>query len=99
VTPIFLDSESNQPRAGKTTRLVSGSQRKALVVRDKGCRFPGCDRPVAWTDAHHMKHWADGGDTVLKNLVLLCRRHHRKVHEEGWRLVVVGDGVIDAVPP
>ena len=99
ITPIFLGSESDQPRAGQTSRSISGSQRKALVVRDKGCRFPGCDRPVDWTDAHHMQHWADGGKTVIENLVLLCRRHHRKVHEEGWQLVVVGDGDIAAIPP
>jgi hypothetical protein len=98
-TPIFLGSESNQPQAGKTTRIISGSQRKALVVRDRGCRFPGCDRPADWTDAHHMQHWADGGKTVIENLVLLCRRHHRKVHEEGWRLIVVGDGDVAAEPP
>src|ERR1700730_2200334 len=99
VTPIFPGSESDQPRAGQTTRSICGSQRKALVARDKGCRFPGCDRPPDWTDAHHFDHWADGGKHVMQNLVLLCRRHHRKVHEEGWQLVVVGDGDIDAVPP
>jgi hypothetical protein len=99
VTPVFFGSESNQPRADKTTRVISGSQRKALVVRDKGCRFPGCDRPVDWTDAHHLKHWADGGKTVMDNLVLLCRRHHRKVHEEGWQLGITADGNIAAEPP
>jgi hypothetical protein len=99
ITPIFLGSESNQPQAGQTTRSISGSQRKALVVRDRGCRFPGCDRPPDWTDAHHIHHWADGGKHVMPNLVLLCRRHHRMVHEEGWRLVVVGGGDVAAVPP
>ena len=99
VTPIFLGSESDQPRADKTTRVISGSQRKALVVRDKGCRFPGCDRPTDWTDAHHLKHWADGGKTAMDNLVLLCRRHHRKVHEEGWQLGITADGDIAAIPP
>ena len=99
ITPIFVGSESDQPRAGQTTRSISGSQRKALVARDKGCRFPGCDRPPDWTDAHHIQHWADGGKHVMENLVLLCRRHHRKVHEEGWRLVAVGDGDVAAVPP
>ena len=99
VTPIFLGSESNQPRADQTTRLISGSQRKALVVRDKGCRFPGCDRPADWTDAHHIKHWADGGETVMDNLVLLCRRHHRMVHEEGWQLVITEVGEIVAIHP
>ena len=99
VTPIFLDSESNQPRAGQTSRSISGSQRKALVVRDKGCRFPGCDRPADWTDVHHLKHWADGGKHVMDNLILLCRRHHRMVHEEGWQLVVTAEGNIVALMP
>jgi hypothetical protein len=99
ITPIFLDSESSQPQAGQTSRSISGSQRRALVVRDKGCRFPGCDRPPDWTDAHHLQHWADGGKHVLDNLVLLCRRHHRMVHEEGWQLVVTADGEIVALTP
>ena len=99
ITPVFVGSESDQPQAGQTSRSISGSQRKALVVRDKGCRFPGCDRPPDWTDAHHLQHWADGGKTVMDNLVLLCRRHHRKVHEEGWRLGITPDGEIAAVPP
>jgi Domain of unknown function (DUF222)/HNH endonuclease len=99
VTPIFLDSESDQPRAGQTSRSISGSQRKALVFRDKGCRFPGCDRPADWTDAHHLKHWADGGEHEMDNLVLLCRRHHRMVHEEGWRLVITAAGNIVALTP
>jgi Domain of unknown function (DUF222)/HNH endonuclease len=99
VTPVFLGSESDQPQAGQTSRSISGSQRRALVVRDKGCRFPGCDRPPDWTDAHHLQHWADGGKHVMENLVLLCRRHHRKVHEEGWHLGITADGDIAAIPP
>ena len=69
------------------------------MVRDKGCRFPSCDRPPDWTDAHHLKHWADGGETVMDNLILLCRRHHRMVHEEGWHLVVTAEGNIVALTP
>src|SRR5450631_306987 len=99
VTPIFLGSESEQPMAGQTSRSISGSQRKALVVRDKGCRFPGCDRPADWTDVHHLKHWADGGKHVMDNLILLCRRHHRMVHEEGWQLFVTAQGNIVALMP
>jgi hypothetical protein len=99
ITPVFVGSESNQPQAGQTSRSISGSQRRALVVRDKGCRFPGCDRPPDWTDAHHLQHWADGGKHVMDNLVLLCRRHHRNVHEEGWHLGITADGEIAAVPP
>ena len=99
ITPIVRGSESDQPRADRTTRTISGSQRKALAVRDRGCRFPGCDRPPGWTDAHHIHHWADGGNHQMPNLVLLCRRHHRMVHEEGWRLVWAQDGKLAAVPP
>jgi len=70
---------------GRRTRTVPTAVRRALVVRDGGCRFPGCDRPPAWTDAHHITHWANGGATALANLILLCRRHHRLLHH-GWTL-------------
>ncbi len=66
---------------GRRTRTVPPSLRRALEARDRGCRFPGCG--LRLTDAHHVKHWADGGETSLRNLVLLCRRHHRAVHEGG----------------
>jgi hypothetical protein len=55
--------------------------------------------PAEFHDAHHLQHWADGGKHVMDNLVLLCRRHHRKVHEEGWRLGITADGNIAAIPP
>ena len=72
---------------GRKTRTVPPALRRALQARDHGCRFPGCN--ARRTDAHHVRHWADGGPTRLDNLVLLCRRHHRAVHEEGF-LVRVG---------
>ncbi|MGI8564502.1 MAG: DUF222 domain-containing protein [Candidatus Dormibacter sp.] len=81
------------------SRVVSGATRRALWQRDGGCRFPGCDRPPGWTDAHHIVHWADGGETKLGNLVLLCRRHHRQVHEQGWRLMREMGGSLQALPP
>ncbi len=65
-------------------RTVSPAQRRALAARDRQCRFPGCGNRRC--DAHHVEHWADGGRTALDNLVLLCRRHHRAVHEEGFRI-------------
>ena len=64
--------------------------RRALTNRDQRCRFPGCD--CHHCDAHHVRHWADGGTTKLENLVLLCRRHHRAVHEEGFRVELRDDG-------
>jgi hypothetical protein len=69
---------------GRRTRRVPPALRRALDARDRGCRFPGC--ACRFTAAHHIVHWADGGATKLDNLVLLCRRHHRRVHEDGWRV-------------
>ena len=71
---------------GRKTRTVPPAIRRALDHRDGGCRFPGCG--LRFCDAHHIKHWADGGETRLDNLVLLCRRHHRAVHEEGFRVEI-----------
>jgi hypothetical protein len=75
---------------GRATRTVSAPMRRALRVRDRGCRWPGCDRQVNWTNPHHIDHWARGGPNRLPNLVLLCFFHHRLVHEGGWQVVKVG---------
>jgi hypothetical protein len=75
---------------GRATRTVSAPMRRALRVRDRGCRWPGCDRQVDWTNPHHIDHWARGGANRLPNLVLLCLFHHRLVHEGGWQVVKVG---------
>ncbi|MGB5674667.1 MAG: DUF222 domain-containing protein [Gemmatimonadota bacterium] len=69
---------------GRKTRTIPPSVRRALEVRDRGCRFPGCG--LRFTDAHHIKHWADGGETAMSNLLLLCSHHHRLLHEEGWKV-------------
>ncbi|MDP8955473.1 MAG: HNH endonuclease, partial [Actinomycetota bacterium] len=58
-------------------------------ARDKRCRWAGCDRPAAWCQVHHVKHWTDGGETCLANGVLLCVRHHHLVHEEGFGVEMV----------
>ena len=84
---------------GRATRTIPSSIRTALVLRDGGCRFPGCDRPPAWTDGHHIIHWADGGPTELANLVSLCRSHHRQVHEEGWRIHIADGSAVVEPPP
>jgi hypothetical protein len=74
---------------GRRTPAVSAAQRRAVIVRDHHCRFPGCDRPPVWCDAHHIVHWEDGGPTDLGNLILLCRRHHTMLHAcDGFRLAV-----------
>jgi hypothetical protein len=75
---------------GRKTRALPPALRRALEIRDGGCRFPGCG--LRFTEGHHILHWADGGGTKLSNLVLLCRFHHRAVHEEGFRVRMDPDG-------
>ena len=75
---------------GRATRVVSAPQRRALRVRDRGCRWPGCDRQVNWSTPHHIVAWARRGPGNLPNLVLLCYFHHRLVHEGGWQVVKSG---------
>jgi uncharacterized protein DUF222/HNH endonuclease len=76
---------------GKATRVVSAPTRRALRVRDRGCRWPGCDRHVNWSTPHHIIAWSTRrGPTNLPNLVLLCYYHHRLVHEGGWQVVKAG---------
>ena len=72
------------------TRTIPPALRRALHHRDRGCRFPGCS--VRFGQGHHIRHWAQGGPTTLSNLALLCRRHHRAVHEEGYGLDRQPDG-------
>ena len=69
---------------GARTRTIPPALRRALHHRDRGCRFPGCG--VRFGQGHHLRHWAHGGPTTLSNLALLCRRHHRAVHEEGYQV-------------
>jgi Domain of unknown function (DUF222)/HNH endonuclease len=84
---------------GRTTRTITRAQRRALAVRDGGCRFPGCDRPPQWTDGHHIQHWVDGGPTDLDNLLLLCRTHHRFCHEAGWTITGTPTHGLTFIPP
>jgi hypothetical protein len=98
--PPVLGGAPSQPLdVGRTTRVVQPAQRTALAVRDGGCVFPDCDRPLAWCEAHHLWHWLHGGPTDLDNLALLCRAHHRAVHEGGWQLTRAPDGRLTATPP
>ena len=77
---------------GRKTRTIPPAIRRALAARDRHCCFPGCDS--RYCDAHHVRHWADGGATRLDNLVLLCRRHHRAVHEDGFSVALRDDGEV-----
>jgi len=84
---------------GRGERLFTDAQKVALALRDRGCRFPGCDRPASWCDAHHVDAWETGGATDLSNGVLLCRRHHRIAHRPGWTLRLTADGELHATDP
>jgi hypothetical protein len=99
VTRILLGADSAVIDVGRSRRVISPAQRRALKVRDKGCRWPGCDRTATWTHGHHLVHWIRDGLTDLPNLVLLCHRHHWMVHEGGWQLVKTDDGQLLTIPP
>ena len=81
----MLQREGRTVGIGRRGRTVPGAVMRALRFRDRGCRFPGCNRR-AFVQAHHIVHWANGGSTDLDNLILLCHAHHRLIHEGGWRL-------------
>ena len=99
VTRFLLGADSQVIDVGRTTRRIRPAMRKALQVRDRTCRWPGCDRPASWTSGHHLEHWARGGPTELSNLVLLCHRHHWMVHEGGWQIVGTDGGGFVVLPP
>jgi hypothetical protein len=92
VSRVVTAGSSEPLDVGRRTPVVRAPLRRAIVARDRTCRFPGCDRPHPWCDAHHVEHWAKGGPTSLDHLVLLCRPHHRLVHEGGFRLRRGPDG-------
>jgi Domain of unknown function (DUF222)/HNH endonuclease len=97
--PPILGGAPSQPLdVGRASRVITPAQRSALAVRDRGCVFPDCARPLAWCEGHHLVHWADGGPTDLANLTLVCRAHHRAVHEGGWQLTRGPDGRFTATP-
>src|SRR5207244_7511779 len=84
------DADGRLLEVGARTRTIPPALRRALHHRDRGCRFPGCG--VRFGQGHHIRHWARGGPTTLSNLALLCRRHHRAVHEEGYQVDRQPDG-------
>ncbi|ALG85921.1 HNH endonuclease [Gordonia phthalatica] len=88
---VVMDADSAPLDVGREHRLVTAGLRKALEARDRGCAFPGCGRPVSWTDAHHCTPWSEGGDTAIDNCVLLCRMHHTVIHQTGWEVFIGHD--------
>jgi 5-methylcytosine-specific restriction endonuclease McrA len=86
------DTDGRIREVGARTRTIPPALRRALHARDRGCRFPGCG--VRFGQGHHVHHWAQGGPTTLSNLTMLCRRHHRAVHEEGYQVLREPDGTL-----
>jgi hypothetical protein len=99
VVPVIFNDAGGILAFGRTRRLASVGQRLALVARDGGCCFPGCARPAAWTEVHHIHEWLDDGDTNIDNLCLLCRFHHREFAKRGWQVIMSEDGVPEWIPP
>lgn len=90
VVQVTHDSDGSVLDVGRKTRTIPPALRRALETRDRGCRFPGCG--LRFADGHHIHHWADGGPTKLGNCILLCKFHHRLVHEEGYRVALLPGG-------
>jgi hypothetical protein len=98
VFPIVLGGRGEPLDIGRSSRVVPTGMRRALVARDQGCVFPGCDRPPSWCDAHHCVYWSKGGPTALSNLCLLCAHHHDAVHHDGWEISMI-NGLPWFIPP
>jgi hypothetical protein len=84
---------------GRATRTIPAPLFNALVIRDRHCRFPGCDRPAHWCEGHHVRFWDHGGPTQLANLVLVCARHHHLLHRPGWHAKLLPDATLEITDP
>lgn len=94
VVPVLFDG-ARPVAVGDATTAVTTAMRTALIARDAGCRFPGCHAPVSWCDAHHIRARIQNGPTVVDNLILLCRRCHRRVHRFRWKITMDEDGTVE----
>ncbi|KQU56259.1 hypothetical protein ASG84_21145 [Rhodococcus sp. Leaf278] len=99
LTAIVMDENGSPINLARTARTVNAKQKRALTARDHGCAFPGCGKPAAWTEGHHIWHWTDGGPTDMNNLVLLCGFHHRLIHHSDWEVFIGTDNHPWFIPP
>jgi hypothetical protein len=98
IIPVVLNQAGGVLAYGRTRRIATPGQRRALLARDGGCCFPGCSRPASWCQANHVTRWEHGGPTDIENLCLLCRYHHREFERRGW-VVRMRDGTTEWTPP
>ena len=98
VLPLVLGGDGQPLDVGRSERTAPAHIRAALSARDGSCAFPDCDRPPGTSQAHHVRHWADGGATALHNMVMLCGHHHRLIHRQRWE-VTMDDGWPAFLPP
>lgn len=100
ILPIVFTADGRRPlRLGRERRLFSPAQRDALAARDGGCRFPSCERPASWCEAHHIRPWSEGGPTDVDAGVLLCRHHHLLIHDHRWRIEPSEEHGFVVIPP
>jgi hypothetical protein len=98
IVPAAVDDRGAVLDVGRRSRAIPPAIRRALWIRDQGCRFPGCMNQ-RYVHGHHIKHWLHGGPTSLDNLVLLCAWHHRRLHEAGFSAVLLSDGELEVRTP
>jgi len=98
VTPVVFNGEIQPLDLGRERRCVTLAQRRAVAARDRGCAHPGCQRKPAWCQVHHIVEWMDGGETNIEDLIMLCRTHHRMIHQSGWEIRMRG-GRPEFIPP
>jgi hypothetical protein len=99
ILPAVLNGAAVPIDLARTRRLYTGAARQAVLIRDRGCAFPGCDRPPRWTDIHHITPWTAGGTTNLDNAVALCGYHHRLIHHTDWTVRTGPDRRPEFLPP
>jgi hypothetical protein len=99
IIPAVLGTSGQVLDLGRAARVWTGPARQAIVIRDRGCVFPGCDRPPAWCDIHHCTYFSDGGRTDRDNAALVCGFHHELIHHAGWQVRVAPDGLPEVIPP
>jgi hypothetical protein len=93
IPSVFNYNTGEAVELGRAMRLPNAALRRKLELEQpEGCAWHGCDRPIAWAEAHHIQHWADGGVTAAENLILLCRFHHGRIHTPGWSVEKTGPG-------